>query len=276
MWSVILKRGERVRRLALIVFVILFIAVSCKQETLQGAATKETVQSERTPAIIHEIEPPKEGRLVLFLNAEAFDKDAKSAEGKLTVLEVSAFHKELGFWTKISSVDTVLKTGDKAQASSVYATATIREGMYEQLRVKINEVIVMKNGSELSLTLPAQELKIPFPFEISSDAEKIISIHFLFEKSLYKKGEVFAPVVEVVSGLKKQEFFMNAKGIMGAEKFDLKKFEEKEKVPVVQKEKTEEEKRNAVSEQEARRASLDAAVIKISPGEKKKLVMNRQ
>ena len=253
---------------ASVILALFFVLVACQKETLQGAVTKETVH---TSVPVQEVVPPKEGTFVFFIKTDFSEKDMANAIGKLTVLEVSAFHKELGFWTKISSADTVLSTGEKSSEGSPYATAVVREGVYEQLRVKIGDVLVKNEGVEASPLVPFKDLKIPFSFEIKPDEETRVTVRLLFGKSLHKNGAIFAPVVEVVSGSQKQEFFINAKGVMGVEKFDVKVFEEKELPKPVREESPEE-----IAAQEERMAALDAAAMKISPGEKKKFVVNKQ
>ncbi len=259
------------KRNTIIALILFFVLGACTQEPLQGAVAKEAVVEK--PVQVQEVESPKEGTMVLSVTAEPFDTNAKNNVGKFTLLEVSGFHKALGFWTKISSADVTISTAEKT-ARFPYATAVLREGVYEQLRIKLSDVSVQKEGIETNPVFFVREVKIPFSFEIKPDEETHVTVHFLFGKSLHKQGAIFAPVVEVVSGVQKQEFFMNARGVMGKEKFDLAVFEAKEKeekTPVAR-----EVTPKDIAEQEARRAALDAAVIKISPGEKKKLVVNKK
>lgn len=158
--------------------------------------------------------------LVLIVGAYFLNQKNASAQGKVVVGITDAtsniegvssvlitvnkveIHSAGSGWTTVSNETKqydllVLK---QSGAVSLLANANIDVGTYDQIRLMISKVIVVKNGVEQEAKLPSGELKIVGNIVVNADKTSSIVFDFIADKSLHITGNgkfIFAPVIKV-------------------------------------------------------------------------------
>jgi len=85
-------------------------------------------------------------------------------------------------------------------AVSLLANANVNVGTYDQMRLMISKVTVVKNGVSQDAKLPSGELKIISDIVVNADKTLTVVFDFMADKSLHVTGNgkfIFAPVVKV-------------------------------------------------------------------------------
>jgi hypothetical protein len=85
----------------------------------------------------------------------------------------------------------------------LYGSAPVEAGTYNQLRMKVDKVVVtQQGGGKKEAKLPSGELKIQGNFTVQANNITSIALDFLADKSLHTTGKgefIFSPVVAVES-----------------------------------------------------------------------------
>ncbi len=139
------------------------------------------------------------GRVVFGITDAAADLGAVSTIN-MTVDEVS-MHSNANGWITVANADkdfdliALRNSGTLALA----AEATIPAGSYDQVRVTIKKVAVVKKaGGTVEAKLPSGEFKYNANLVVAANATSSVSLDFLADASLHVTGNgtyIFAPVV---------------------------------------------------------------------------------
>lgn len=122
---------------------------------------------------------------------------------RLTVDKIE-MHSQTENWVTVSN-DT--KTFDllalKASAmAKLAAESTVAAGTYNQIRLQVQKIVVVKNGVESEAKLPSNELKLSGIFKVGANATTSITLDVIADLSLHLTGSgkfIFAPVVKLES-----------------------------------------------------------------------------
>lgn len=140
------------------------------------------------------------GRVVFSITDAAADLESVS-NIYVTVDKVEVL-KQGSTWVTVSSTP---KTYDllklKTEAShAVLADVQLEEGVYNQIRLEISEVMVVDATGEHQARLPSSELKFVGDIEVRKGTTSTASLDFIADESLHVTGNgtyVMAPVVQV-------------------------------------------------------------------------------
>ncbi len=119
----------------------------------------------------------------------------------LTVTQVSV-HSTSSGWVTVSNATKqydLLALRDSG-AISLLASTSVAAGTYDQVRLAVSNVTVVRNGVSQSAKLPSGELKIVGNIVVGSNATTAVVFDFLADKSLHITGEgklIFAPVIKI-------------------------------------------------------------------------------
>jgi hypothetical protein len=107
-------------------------------------------------------------------------------------------------WVTVSSqpYDFDLLKLKKSGALELLADTKLNAGTYNQIRLNIGKVVVVKSGQSFEAKLPSNELKIVGKVIVDADSTSSAVLDFLLDKSLHITGNglyVFAPVVKVMN-----------------------------------------------------------------------------
>lgn len=86
--------------------------------------------------------------------------------------------------------------------SQILADAQIAVGTYDQIRIHISGVTLVKSGVESQVKLPSNELKIVGKVVVGQNATASVVLDFLLDKSLHQTGNgsfILTPVIKVES-----------------------------------------------------------------------------
>ncbi len=85
-------------------------------------------------------------------------------------------------------------------AVSLLASSSVAVGTYDQVRLMISKVIVVKSGVRVEAKLPSGELKIIGNIVVNADKTTSMVFDFMADKSLHTTGNgklIFAPVIKI-------------------------------------------------------------------------------
>jgi len=103
------------------------------------------------------------------------------------------------------TVSTTTKTYDllalkQSGKVSLLVDTTVASGIYDQVRLSISRVVVIRSGIEQEAKLPSSELKIVGDIEVTADQSMSMIFDFIADKSIHITGDgkiIFAPVIKV-------------------------------------------------------------------------------
>lgn len=143
------------------------------------------------------------GRVVFSVTDAAVNMETIN-EITMEVSKVEMHSSEKGWVTASTDSESFdLLALNASGTSEVLADVEVPEGMYDQVRLMIDGVVVeTKAGAKKTAKLPSGELKIMATVVVDSENTASINLDFLADKSLHVTGNgqyIFAPVVNVES-----------------------------------------------------------------------------
>lgn len=110
-------------------------------------------------------------------------------------------HSEIDGWITVSNETKqydllALKQSGKV---SLLASSTVPVGTYNQVRLMVSKVVVVRNGVSEEAKLPSGELKLIGNIKVNADQTSSMVFDFIADKSLHLTGNgkfIFAPVVK--------------------------------------------------------------------------------
>ncbi len=143
-----------------------------------------------------------EGKVIFSVTDAAADMSGVSSV-QLTVDKIE-MHSAANGWVTVSN-DT--KTFDllalKAKgALAAAAQANVAVGTYDQIRLHVQKVAVVKSGVEAEAKLPSNSLKVIGQFTVNNDSTTSVKLDFLADESMHITGNgkfIFAPVIKTES-----------------------------------------------------------------------------
>jgi hypothetical protein len=119
----------------------------------------------------------------------------------ITVNEISV-HSEGSGWVVVS---TATKEFDLLQLKSEGALelateANLKVGTYDQVRLNISKVVVVKEGQSIEAKLPSNKMTLTGTLVVNADTTSTITFDFLADKSLHMTGNgkfILVPVVRL-------------------------------------------------------------------------------
>ncbi|MDP3794185.1 MAG: DUF4382 domain-containing protein, partial [Candidatus Uhrbacteria bacterium] len=136
------------------------------------------------------------------------DTDAAASMQGVTAVQMTIdkieMHSATKGWVNVSN-DT--KTFDlltlKASGLTKLAAETnVAVGAYNQIRVHVKKIVVVKNGVSTEAKLPSNELKLNGIFNVNADAVTSVKLDIIVSQSLHITGKgkfIFAPVIKLES-----------------------------------------------------------------------------
>jgi len=148
--------------------------------------------------------PLTQGKVVFGVTDATSDMGGVSSV--LVTVDKVEMHSASNGWVTVSNETKqydllVLK---QSGAVSLLANANVDVGTYDQVRLIVSKVVVVKNGVQQEAKLPSGELKIVGNVVVNADKTSSIVFDFMADKSLHLTGNgkfIFAPVLKI----KKQE-----------------------------------------------------------------------
>lgn len=120
----------------------------------------------------------------------------------LVTVDKVEMHSAVDGWLTVSSEtkNYDLLALKASGAVSLLANANVAVGTYDQVRLMVSKVVVVKNGVETEAKLPSGELKIVGNIVVNADKTSSVVFDFIADKSLHMTGNgklIFAPVIRV-------------------------------------------------------------------------------
>lgn len=166
---------------------------------LMGAGCKDRIGSNTTST---PITAAAEGR-VIFSVTDVAAKMNEITAVNLTIDKIEMHSASRGWITVIEDTKEFELLALKAKnALSLLGRASVEEGAYNQIRVHVRRVSVIKSGAESPAKLPSNTLEINGRFTVNRNSTTSVSLDFVADESLHEatNGEfVFAPVVKLES-----------------------------------------------------------------------------
>jgi hypothetical protein len=144
--------------------------------------------------------PVTQGKVVLGVTDASADMTGVSSV-VITVNKV-AIHSTSSGWVTISSgvKEYDLLTLKKSGVVSLLAQTNVTAGTYDQIRLNISKVVVVRNNVQTEAKLPSSELKIIGKIVVNADKTSTAVFDFMADKSLHATGDgkfIFAPVIRI-------------------------------------------------------------------------------
>lgn len=142
----------------------------------------------------------QKGTVVFGITDAAEDMDGVSSI--FVTVDKVEMHSTGDNWVTVSSATKeydllVLK---QSGAVALLASSDVAAGTYDQVRLMISKVVVIKNGVEMEAKLPSGELKIIGNIVVNADKTSSVVFDFIADKSLHITGNgkfIFAPVIRI-------------------------------------------------------------------------------
>lgn len=166
-----------------------------------SSASAPPLSSSVTPSVVPApSQPQKGGRLVLAITDNAVSLEDTDAV-YLSINGVSAQHTGKGWITISNELRTydLLKLRREGKLELMFDLTT-EEGTYNQLRLVISSVIIVKNGLANSAKLPSGTIIIPLAFPVKNGQISSVVLDIMADKSIHitQTGQyIFSPVLHV-------------------------------------------------------------------------------
>lgn len=125
------------------------------------------------------------------------------SEVTLVIDELSVHHTTEGWVTVSSETQSYDLLELEAQgATQLLADANLAAGTYNQMRLHVQEVIVVDTEGEHQATLPSDELRLQGRFTVEENSTTVVTFDFLADESLHVTGNgeyIMAPVIQLES-----------------------------------------------------------------------------
>ena len=142
----------------------------------------------------------KQGKVVFAVTDDTAELKDISAIN-ITINEISV-HSEAKGWVVVSNAT---KEFDLLQLKSsgaleLAAESNLAAGTYDQVRLNISKVVIIKAGQSIEAKLPSNKLTLNGNLVVNADTTSTITFDFLADKSLHMTGNgkfILAPVVRL-------------------------------------------------------------------------------
>ncbi len=122
---------------------------------------------------------------------------------RMTVDKIEMHSAAEGWVTVSNDTKTFNLLVLKANGTAQLATETnVAVGTYDQIRVHVQKIVVVKNGTSAEATLPSHELKLNGNFIVTANTTESIKLDVIADQSLHVTGKgkfIFAPVIKLES-----------------------------------------------------------------------------
>jgi len=144
--------------------------------------------------------PKTQGKVILGVTDATADMSGVSSVF-VTVNKVE-IHSAINGWATISNETKQydLLALKQSGAVSLLANANVNVGTYDQIKIMVSKVVVVKNGVSQEAKLPSGELKIIGNIVVNADKTSSMVLDFIADKSLHTTGNgkfIFAPVIKI-------------------------------------------------------------------------------
>ena len=160
----------------------------------------ETKPSSQTPPPVASVPSKGSGRILLAITDDTVP--IAEIESIYVSFNSIAARNAAGNWVPISNelrVYDLLKLKRESKLELMFDT-TIPDGMYNNLRLTIDSVVIVKNGLPNTAKLPNNILYLPVSLPLRSGQTAAIMIDIMADKSIHttaKNQLVFAPVLRI-------------------------------------------------------------------------------
>lgn len=179
----------------IILIVVLVIAV-----VAMGAYVVNQSMNPQKDVVTSSYDPKTQGKVVLGITDAAADLNGVSSV--FIIINNIQIHSTASGWATVSN-----ETGQydllalkQSGAVSLLANANVNVGTYDQIKLMVEKVTVVKNGVSQEAKLPSGELKMIASIVVSADKTSTMVFDFIADKSLHMTGSgkiIFAPVVKI-------------------------------------------------------------------------------
>ncbi len=148
--------------------------------------------------------PPSanQGKVIFSVTDAAADMSGVTSV-QMTVDKIEMHSAANGWVTVSNDVKTFDLLALKAQgALAAAADVNVAEGTYNQIRLHVQKVAVVKSGVEAEAKLPSNNLEVTGTFTVTHDSTTSVKLDFLADESFHITGNgkfIFAPVVKTES-----------------------------------------------------------------------------
>lgn len=179
----------------IILFVVLVVAV-----VAMGAYVVNQSMNSQKDVVTSSYDPKTQGKVVLGITDAAADLNGVSSVF-ITINNIQ-IHSATSGWATVSNETKQhdLLALKQSGTVSLLANANVNVGTYDQIKLTVEKVTVVKNGVSQEAKLPSGELKMIASIVVSADKTSTIVFDFIADKSLHMTGSgkiIFAPVVKI-------------------------------------------------------------------------------
>ena len=144
--------------------------------------------------------PINTGTAVFTITDAAMNMGAVSSVN-ITINKIEINSKNKGWIVLSNEVQTYDLLELKAEnTSKLLVIANLSDGLYNQVRLHISKVIIIKNGAPIEAKLPSNVLKMNINFKVIENKTSTVSFDFIADESLHTTGDgkiIMAPVIKV-------------------------------------------------------------------------------
>ena len=160
----------------------------------------QQIPSQQGTTVTLSYDPKTQGKVVFGITDHAEDINGVSSIF-ITVNKIE-IHSEANGWATVSNETKQydLLALKQSGAVSLLANANINVGTYDQVRLMVDKIVVVKNGVEEEAKLPSGELKMMQNIVVNADKTVTVVFDFIADKSLHITGNgkfIFTPVIKV-------------------------------------------------------------------------------
>jgi len=138
---------------------------------------------------------------VVFAVTDATAEIKNISSINITINEISV-HSDKEGWVVVSSATKefdLLKLKSEG-ALELAAQSNLKVGTYDQVRLNISKVVVVKEGQSIEAKLPSNKMTLTGSLVVNADTTSTITFDFLADKSLHMTGNgkfILVPVVRL-------------------------------------------------------------------------------
>lgn len=158
------------------------------------------LNQQKSAIVTSSYDPKTQGKVIFGITDAAADMSGVSSVF-ITINKIEIYSAVNG-WATVSNETKQydLLALKQAGAVSLLANANVNAGTYDQVKLMVSKVAVVKNGVEQEAKLPSGELKIMGDTVVNADKTLTVVFDFIADKSLHITGNgkfIFAPVIKV-------------------------------------------------------------------------------
>lgn len=187
---------ENKNTVSTIIIIIVLVLIGIGAYFLSKPTSEENVTNTSST-----YNPQTQGKIIFGITDAALDMEGVSSV--FIAVNKVEIHSEAKGWITASNEtkEYDLLELKNNQEISLLAEANVDIGVYDQVRLMISKVVVIKNGIQEEAKLPSGELKIMGNFVVDADKSLSVTFDFIADKSLHTTGNdkiIFAPVVKLI------------------------------------------------------------------------------